>query len=132
MGLVQGLQHLYSLSRRRLAFDAILLFTPSPPCPLLSSHIQDDVYDITDFIEQHPGGASKIQLAAGAAIDPYWALYQQHNNVEVKNILSRFRIGKLKRPAGEAAPVDAKVCVHLQTLKTFQTFLLSIPLSTNR
>ena len=26
---------------------------------------KNGVYDITDFVEQHPGGASKIMLAAG-------------------------------------------------------------------
>ena len=39
---------------------------------------KDGVYDITEFVEAHPGGASKIMLAAGKAIDPYWNLFQQH------------------------------------------------------
>jgi cytochrome b involved in lipid metabolism len=30
------------------------------------------VYDVTDFIENHPGGQQKILLAAGGAIEPYW------------------------------------------------------------
>ncbi len=33
---------------------------------------EDGVYDITDFVAQHPGGASKIMLAAGGAVDPFW------------------------------------------------------------
>ncbi len=37
---------------------------------------KDGVYDITDFIAQHPGGAAKIMLAAGGAIDPYWNMYK--------------------------------------------------------
>ncbi len=38
---------------------------------------KDGVYDVTDFIAAHPGGASKIMLAAGGSVEPFWALYQQ-------------------------------------------------------
>jgi sulfite oxidase len=34
-------------------------------------------------VEQHPGGAQRLMLAAGGAIDPFWAMYQQHNNDQV-------------------------------------------------
>ena len=30
------------------------------------------VYDVTEFVANHPGGREKIMLAAGAAIEPYW------------------------------------------------------------
>ena len=30
------------------------------------------VYDATEFIANHPGGAEKIMLAAGGPIEPYW------------------------------------------------------------
>uniref|UniRef100_A0A914HES0 sulfite oxidase n=1 Tax=Globodera rostochiensis TaxID=31243 RepID=A0A914HES0_GLORO len=40
------------------------------------------VYDITDFIALHPGG-DKILLAAGASIEPFWAVYAQHETEEV-------------------------------------------------
>ena len=40
---------------------------------------KDGVYDVTQFVEQHPGGLARIMLAAGGAIDPFWAMYQQHN-----------------------------------------------------
>lgn len=40
---------------------------------------KDGVYDVTKFVEQHPGGLARIMLAAGGAIDPFWAMYQQHN-----------------------------------------------------
>lgn len=36
------------------------------------------VYDVTDFIANHPGGDEKIRLAAGSAIEPFWHLYRQH------------------------------------------------------
>lgn len=44
---------------------------------------KDGVYDVTKFVEQHPGGMARIMLAAGGAIDPFWAMYQQHNTDQV-------------------------------------------------
>jgi hypothetical protein len=32
------------------------------------------VYDITNFVEVHPGG-TKINMAFGGAIDPFWMVY---------------------------------------------------------
>ena len=37
-----------------------------------------EVFDITEFIVNHPGGVSKIMLAAGKDIGPFWRVYQQH------------------------------------------------------
>ncbi|KAH0629280.1 hypothetical protein JD844_011225 [Phrynosoma platyrhinos] len=54
-----------------------------------------DVFDITDFIEQHPGGKSKILLAAGGALEPFWALYAMHNQEHVLEILRGFKVGEL-------------------------------------
>ncbi|SPP86593.1 probable sulfite oxidase, mitochondrial [Drosophila guanche] len=53
------------------------------------------VYDVTEFAENHPGG-DKIMMAAGSAIDPFWAIYQQHNTLEVLELLESFRIGNLE------------------------------------
>jgi len=55
---------------------------------------KDGVYDITDFVESHPGG-DRILLAAGSAIDPFWAMYNQHTTKQVLDILSKHRIGTL-------------------------------------
>lgn len=60
---------------------------------------KDGVYDITQFVANHPGGKDKIMLAAGKAIDPFWRIYQQHtgrgNAVE---LLESMRIGDLSDP----------------------------------
>ena len=53
------------------------------------------VYDITDFVGQHPGG-DKILLAAGGAIEPFWAMYAVHQTDEVLKMLEKYRIGDLK------------------------------------
>jgi DMSO/TMAO reductase YedYZ molybdopterin-dependent catalytic subunit len=55
---------------------------------------KDGVYDITDFISGHPGGAQKIMLAAGKGIEPYWRIYQQHFNTKFAlETLAGMRIG---------------------------------------
>lgn len=36
------------------------------------------VYDVTNFIHNHPGGSERIMLAAGGPVEPYWHLYRQH------------------------------------------------------
>jgi len=65
---------------------------------------KNGVYDITDFVGQHPGG-ERILLAAGAAIDPFWAMYNQHTTKQVLTILSGLRIGTLY-PSEEIVKVD--------------------------
>ena len=55
---------------------------------------KDGVYDITEFISGHPGGAQKIMLAAGKGIEPYWRIYQQHFNTKFAlETLAGMRIG---------------------------------------
>jgi len=58
---------------------------------------RDGVYDITKFIQKgnHPGG-SKIYMAAGGAVEPFWHLYAVHKaNPEVLLMLEEYRIGNL-------------------------------------
>jgi sulfite oxidase len=64
------------------------------------------VYDITNFVSQHPGGSKRIMLAAGAAIDPFWGMYQQHQKGEVRAILEPMRIGNLEGGAKKAPVGD--------------------------
>jgi sulfite oxidase len=52
------------------------------------------VYDITDFIEQHPGG-EVILRACGGSIDAYWKLFSIHQKPEVYDILKDMYIGQI-------------------------------------
>uniref|UniRef100_A0A1A8NF01 Sulfite oxidase n=1 Tax=Nothobranchius pienaari TaxID=704102 RepID=A0A1A8NF01_9TELE len=52
------------------------------------------VYDITEFVAMHPGG-NKILLAAGGALEPFWALYAVHDQEHVLEILSEYKVGEL-------------------------------------
>ena len=58
---------------------------------------QNNVYDITDFVENHPGGSSKISLAAGSNLEPYWDMYAFHKKGEVLEMLKEYYIGKLRK-----------------------------------
>ena len=51
------------------------------------------VYDITEFVAMHPGG-DKILLAAGGALEPFWALYAVHSQDHVLEILSEYKVGR--------------------------------------
>ena len=53
------------------------------------------MYDITEFVDSHPGGPAKISLAAGGALEPFWAMYAVHWTQEVLEILEQYRIGDL-------------------------------------
>lgn len=54
------------------------------------------VYDITDFVDSHPGGSEKIMLAAGKDIGPFWSVYQVHLSVNAaKELLADMQIGRL-------------------------------------
>ena len=57
---------------------------------------KDKVYDITDFVDSHPGGKDKIILAAGGSLEPFWNHYKQHQKQEVYDILEPMKIGRIK------------------------------------
>lgn len=50
------------------------------------------MYNITDWVEAHPGG-DVILRAAGASIDPYWDIFTIHKATHVYDILSQYLIG---------------------------------------
>lgn len=52
------------------------------------------VYDITSFIQNHPGG-TKIMLAAGGSVEPFWSLYAVHKKPEILSLMEKYRIGNL-------------------------------------
>lgn len=66
------------------------------------------VYDVTNFLAHHPGGTTKLMLAAGGSLDPFWNLYKQHLAGNVQTLLEQHRIGNLDPAdaASAAAAVD--------------------------
>ena len=60
------------------------------------SIINGDVYDLTNWISQHPGGAAAIQALCG--IDGTQSFNNQHEgSAKVTRQLSQFYIGRLKQ-----------------------------------
>eukprot|EP00756_Hemistasia_phaeocysticola_P019350 Hpha_TRINITY_DN15652_c0_g2::TRINITY_DN15652_c0_g2_i1::g.98658::m.98658/K00387/SUOX; sulfite oxidase len=58
---------------------------------------RDGVYDITDFIDGHPGG-ERILMAAGASIEPFWQIYQAHRESDITmKLLESMRIGNVDK-----------------------------------
>jgi len=54
------------------------------------------VYDVTDFISNHPGGAEHILQASGSSIEPFWNLYRQHFASDLPmQYLEKMKIGVL-------------------------------------
>ena len=53
------------------------------------------VYDITDWIDGHPGG-SVIMRAAGGALEPYWSVFAFHQRPDIVDMLEEFQIGEVR------------------------------------
>lgn len=55
---------------------------------------KDGVYDITSFVDSHPGG-NRILQAAGGPIEPFWKMIPVHYDSNAKEILKQYKIGHL-------------------------------------
>lgn len=55
---------------------------------------KEGVYDITDFVDSHPGGET-ILMAVGGPLEPFWDLYAVHKSAHVFKVLEDFRIGNV-------------------------------------
>lgn len=82
------------------------------------------VYDITEFVASHPGGPSKILLAAGGSLEPFWALYAVHSNQHVLDILEEYHIGSLVKDESSRHVGDIKV--QSDSMKTITQALLCL------
>jgi sulfite oxidase len=52
------------------------------------------VYDITDWVQAHPGG-EVILTAAGGSLEPYWDIFTIHKRADVYEILEQYKIGEI-------------------------------------
>uniref|UniRef100_A0A8C9L2S2 sulfite oxidase n=1 Tax=Serinus canaria TaxID=9135 RepID=A0A8C9L2S2_SERCA len=67
-----------------------------------------EVFDVTDFVELHPGGPDKILLAAGGALEPFWALYAVHGQPHVLELLRDYKVGELSPEDAAPPPGDTE------------------------
>ncbi|KAJ1550129.1 hypothetical protein HK096_008610, partial [Nowakowskiella sp. JEL0078] len=70
------------------------------------------VYDITEFVEAHPGG-ERIMLAAGRSIDPFWAVFTIHKSPQTLEILNEYKIGELDIRTKPPDEKDTKEALEL-------------------
>jgi len=52
------------------------------------------VYDITEWVQGHPGG-SVILRAAGGALEPYWSVFSFHQRPDIVEMLDDLKIGEV-------------------------------------
>ncbi|CAL1682132.1 unnamed protein product [Lasius platythorax] len=55
----------------------------------------EDLHLGRNFVDKHPGGTSKILMAAGGSIDPFWSIFANHNTPEIYSLLESMRIGNI-------------------------------------
>lgn len=55
---------------------------------------ENDVYDVTDFVEDHPGG-DRIMLSAGRDLEPYWGWIV--HSADAHKMLESYKIGTLRK-----------------------------------
>jgi len=71
-----------------------------------------NVYDVTDFISNHPGGNQLILQAAGGPIEPHWHVYRQHFASDLpQKYMEKMRIGTLD-------PADQEIVDNMMEMKS--------------
>jgi len=53
------------------------------------------VYNMSPFMEAHPGGSARIEMVNGQDLKAFWAVYKIHNRPHIQNLMEDFRIGNL-------------------------------------
>lgn len=57
--------------------------------------VGNSVYDVTNFVPQHPGGKEKILQAAGSQVESFWNIYRQHYTENITILLRKYKIGEI-------------------------------------
>jgi cytochrome b involved in lipid metabolism len=102
---------LFLLGNKAALLDAE---TPAPPghpassLPLLSYEqfkagkkdrvwvtLDGGVYDVTSFMDAHPGGIDRIQMVNNQDLAKFWGVYDLHDRPHIRALLEEYRIGNL-------------------------------------
>ncbi|CAF3695984.1 unnamed protein product [Rotaria sordida] len=73
---------------------------------------KDGVYDISSYVENHPGG-KLVLTSAGKALESCWKIFTIHNMDHVYEILEEYRIGNLPPGEREANEKDVEKLIDL-------------------
>lgn len=57
--------------------------------------IDGGVYDVTTFMDAHPGGIDRIQMVNHQDLAKFWAVYDLHDRPHIRALLEEYRIGNL-------------------------------------
>lgn len=92
-------------------------FRDAPPGRVWVS-LQGGVYDVTDFLDAHPGGPYRIMMVAGQDLKAYWGVYHEiHDRPHIRELMEDYRIGNL-------SPADTKI---IEAESTFSDAYLNEP-----
>ena len=58
--------------------------------------INGNVYDVTKFLEEHPGGTKPLLVFAGKDATESFRSIKNHDSEKVRGFMKYFHIGKLK------------------------------------
>jgi sulfite oxidase len=91
------------------------LVLPTIPLEKLKEDHGDDVwvtykggvYNVTPFLEAHPGGSARIEMVNGSDLSAYWKVYDLHNRPHIQQLLEEYRIGNLSAKDAERAVAQA-------------------------
>jgi len=73
------------------------------------------VYDVTQFVHDHPGGAELIKTAAGLDLDHFFGNYTVHGDTEkAAHWLAPLAVGKLSPEEAEQSRIETTPEVHVQ------------------
>jgi cytochrome b involved in lipid metabolism len=74
---------------------------------------KNGVYDVTSFLQNHPGGAQRLLEAAGSDIGPYWNTFRHHKGSSLANqLLEGLKIGELSPEEVEEYPQEPHVAQY--------------------
>ena len=54
------------------------------------------VYDVTQFLDAHPGGPHRVMMVAGSDLAAFWDVYSEiHSRPHIRQLLETYRIGNI-------------------------------------
>lgn len=98
---------------------------------------KNGVYDVTDFVNSHPGGVEKVRLAAGSDLSPFWTQpeFRQHFGSPVAfELLEGMKVGILHaddviEPDLENAPEADCISLNCEQNRVYKCIVVGAGLS---
>jgi len=53
------------------------------------------VFNVTEFMDAHPGGVNRILMVNGQDLKAFWSIYKLHNRQHIQELLQDYRIGNM-------------------------------------